>query len=151
MVLFLRAAMVAAGIMIAAPFTLPVMANGENAASATRIVSEGEGLPSGKSLPTDEKELRFLGMWAADAALCKEMAWRFSEHELRTPAGSVCQFSTISEAQGGYDIQARCTSEGPTTDDVLSLRFAESAQAMLFESDSIADAGLIYCGTLEQE
>jgi hypothetical protein len=46
---------------------------------------------------------------------------------------------------GGYDIAARCTSEGPPVDDLLELRFAQSARAMLFESRSIADAGLERC------
>ena len=46
----------------------------------------------------------------------------------------------------GYDIVAPCTAEGPETDDAIEIRFAESARAMLFESDAIADAGLVYCG-----
>ena len=46
---------------------------------------------------------------------------------------------------GGFDIAAACTAEGPRTDDRLEIRFAESAGAMLFESNVIADAGLIRC------
>jgi hypothetical protein len=64
---------------------------------------------------------------------------------LRTPAGSVCAFSEVKAVPGGYDIAATCTAEGPPAKDMLKIRFAESARAMLFESRSIADAGLIAC------
>ena len=57
----------------------------------------------------------------------------------------MCQFTEVEEVPGGYDIKARCTAEGPEQEDVLEIRFAESAGAMLFESQSIADAGLISC------
>jgi hypothetical protein len=89
---------------------------------------------------------RFLGRWAAKAGNCPTQAWRFSATELRTPAGSQCTFRKVSEVPGGYDIEARCTAEGPATDDKLKLRFAESAKALLFESKTIADAGLVRCG-----
>ena len=88
---------------------------------------------------------RFVGLWATEENLCESTAWRFSERELRTPAGSVCQFTEVEEVPGGYDIKARCTAEGPEQEDVLEIRFAESAGGMLFESQSIADAGLISC------
>jgi hypothetical protein len=35
--------------------------------------------------------------------------------------------------------------EGPARDDMLRLRFAESARALLFDSRTIADAGLVRC------
>ena len=88
---------------------------------------------------------RFVGRWAADAGKCAAQAWRFTEMSLRTPAGSVCAFKRVLEVPGGYDIAARCTAEGPPADDTLELRFAESAKALLFESDLIADAGLVRC------
>lgn len=88
---------------------------------------------------------RFVGRWAAEERLCATTSWRFTESELRTPAGSVCRFSNVQEVPGGYDIRARCTAEAPERDDVLQIRFSESARAMLFESESIADAGLISC------
>jgi hypothetical protein len=89
--------------------------------------------------------LRFVGRWAAEEGLCENAAWAFTETELRTPAGSVCRFTDVREVAGGYDIAARCTAEGPEQDDVLELRFAESAGALLFDSENIADAGLIRC------
>lgn len=102
----------------------------------------------GSSLPP-EGGLRFIGMWASEAENCGDLAWRFTRDELRTPAGSVCSFTNMETVDGGYDISARCTAEGPPEDDNLKIRFAESAKAMLFESESIADAGLIYCGPPE--
>ena len=64
---------------------------------------------------------------------------------MRTPAGSVCRFAEVREVPGGYDIAARCTAEAPEQDDVLRLRFAESAGGMMFHSASIAEAGLVRC------
>ena len=89
---------------------------------------------------------RFVGKWAAKANNCSAQAWRFTAKSLDTPAGSQCTFRKVSEVPGGYDIAARCTAEGPPTDDTLKLRFAESAKALLFESKTIADAGLVRCG-----
>lgn len=88
---------------------------------------------------------RFVGRWATDARNCKAMAWRFTATSLSTPAGSQCSFTNVAAVPGGYDIAARCTAEGPVVRDTLRLRFAESARALLFESDSIADAGLVRC------
>jgi hypothetical protein len=88
---------------------------------------------------------RFVGRWAVEERICDRTAWRFTDNELRTPAGSVCRFTEVREVAGGYDIAARCTAEAPERDDLLKLRFPESAGGMLFESDSIADAGLVRC------
>ena len=88
---------------------------------------------------------RFVGRWAAKVRMCGSTAWRFTATSLETPAGSVCRFSRVTDVPGGYDIAARCTAEGPPTDDVLQIRFAESARALLFESRVIADAGLVRC------
>ena len=88
---------------------------------------------------------RFVGRWAAEARLCASAGWRFTETGLETPAGSICRFGEIREVPGGYDISARCTAEAPVRDDLLKLRFAESAGGMLFESNSIADSGLVRC------
>jgi len=87
---------------------------------------------------------RFVGRWATDVQRCAS-PWRFTATSLKTPAGSVCSFSKVTEVPGGYDIAASCTAEGPPTDDRLRLRFAESAGALLFESSTIADAGLVRC------
>ena len=92
-----------------------------------------------------EETPRFVGLWAAETGLCETAAWRFTREELRTPAGSVCRFEEVSSAPGGYDIDARCTAEGPEQADRLEIRFAESADAMLFESRSVAGDGLVRC------
>lgn len=99
--------------------------------------------PPPEPLPTAP---RFVGRWAVDEQSCAARAWVFTRESLRTPAHSVCRFNDVRTVPGGYDIAARCTAEGPPTDDTLEIRFAESARAMLFESRLIADAGLIKCG-----
>jgi hypothetical protein len=88
---------------------------------------------------------RFAGRWATEEGNCATRAWVFTASSLKTPAGSVCSFSRVREVPGGYDVAASCTAEGPPTDDTLRLRFAQSARALLFESRSIADAGLVRC------
>jgi hypothetical protein len=100
----------------------------------------------GTGLPPAGTGLRFVGLWASKAENCGNLAWRFTAKRLETPAGSVCTFKDVDAVPGGYDIAASCTAEAPPRDDTLEIRFAESAKAMLFESESIADAGLVYCG-----
>ncbi|MDQ8755029.1 hypothetical protein RCO27_02200 [Sphingosinicella sp. LHD-64] len=99
-------------------------------------------------LPPDDRALRFVGRWAAEVGMCRSQAWVFTHERLTTPAGSVCEFGDITPVDGGYDIAARCTAEAPPRDDTIRLRFAESARAMLFESESVAGSGLVYCGPL---
>lgn len=118
---------------------------GNEASSEPQADANASGEELG-TLPPADAPLRFVERWAADERLCRATALRFTELELRTPAGSVCRFSDVRNVPGGYDISARCTAEAPERDDVLKLRFAESARAMLFESESIADAELVYCG-----
>ena len=107
---------------------------------ATPSVANAGGLPEPGPGP------RFVGRWAADEKSCQAAAWQFTDSLLRTPAGSTCSFNRVDEVDGGYDISATCTAEGPPTSDTLKLRFAESAKALMFESDTIADAGLLFCG-----
>ena len=96
-------------------------------------------------LPPPDAELRFLGRWAADERLCARSAWEFTSEGLRTPAGSVCRFRRVRAVPGGYDIDASCAAEGPEEQDVLNIRFAESARAMLFDSRTVAGTGLVHC------
>ena len=88
---------------------------------------------------------RYAGRWATEEKNCSTRAWVFTASSLKTPAGSVCTFAKVEEVPGGYDIASRCTAEGPPQDDSLKLRFAQSARALLFESRTIADAGLVRC------
>ena len=92
-----------------------------------------------------EPRARYFGRWAVADEFCRDSTWRFTERELTTPAGSICRFTDVREVPGGYDIAARCTAEAPEQDDRIRLRFPESAGGMLFESDVIADAGLVRC------
>lgn len=97
-------------------------------------------------LPRTSEGLRFVGNWAADQGSCESAAWKFTETTLQTPAGSNCSFNRVTPVPGGYDIQATCTAEAPPTSDTLKLRFAEPADAMTFESETIANAKLLFCG-----
>jgi hypothetical protein len=115
-------------------------------ASSLPAVAPNPGRKPGAVLPPAGADPRFVGAWAADASMCTDKAWHFTETGLETPAGSVCHFNRVTKISGGYDIAARCTAEGPEQDDLIKIRFAESAKAMLFDSASIADTGLIYCG-----
>lgn len=123
----------------------PVGSGGPVGANADTTAEEVSPLGAG-DLPKAGEGLRFIGKWAADQQSCESAAWQFTETTLRTPAGSACSFNRVTEVPGGYDIQATCTAEAPPTSDTLKLRFAESAEALLFESDTIADAGLVFCG-----
>jgi len=116
----------------------PAANNADTRGEATAIVAG--------DLPQPSEGLRFIGKWAADQRSCESAAWQFNELTLRTPAGSACSFNRVTEVPGGYDIQATCTAEGPPTSDTLKVRFAESAKAMLFESETFADTGLVFCG-----
>jgi hypothetical protein len=92
-----------------------------------------------------EQPPRFVGRWAVGEDFCADTAWRFTARELTTPAGAVCRFTAVREVPGGYDVAARCTAEAPERDDILKVRFPQSAGGMLFESETIADAGLVRC------
>ena len=141
------AALLLAGCQPSAEQSNSNMADGDSTTSVTgNGASEDPAGNELEALPPSNEALRFIGLWAADEASCKDKAWRFTDASLSTPAGSRCTFSRVTPVAGGYDIAARCTAEGPETDDMIELRFAESARAMLFRSDSIADAGLVFCG-----
>jgi hypothetical protein len=115
------------------------VASGTPSAAANAVANVTGALPP----PTG---LRFVGLWASDVKNCSTAAWRFTDTSLSTPAGSHCTFSKVTAVPGGYDIAASCTAEGPANAETIKLRFAESAQARLFESDAIPDTGLVYCG-----
>ena len=122
--------------------------NGEDSGDGDQPNDGGDSADNtpGAGLPPAGDGLRFVGLWASKAENCGDLAWRFTADRLQTPAGSVCTFKDVKAVPGGYDIAASCTAEAPPRDDTLEIRFAESAKAMLFESNTIADAGLVYCG-----
>jgi hypothetical protein len=112
-----------------------------NAAQTAPIAPQQAG-----DLPERSAALRFVGNWAADQRACGSAAWKFTETTLQTPAGANCSFNRVTQVPGGYDIEATCTAQSAATSDTLQIRFAESARAMLVDSKTIADAGLVFCG-----
>ncbi len=97
-------------------------------------------------LPPPGPGPRFVGNWAADSKSCQSAAWRFTDSLLQTPTGSTCSFNRVTEVDGGYDISATCTAQGPPASDTLRLRFAEGPKSLMIESEVIGDAGLAFCG-----
>lgn len=97
--------------------------------------------------PSSERPYRFTGHWAVDQAACKSPPWKFTEKDLTTKGEVYCRFDKIEAVPGGYDITAACQAEGNETRETMRLRFAESAGAMLVESDqTYKGIGLIRCG-----
>jgi hypothetical protein len=107
--------------------------------------SSESGTSTDRTFPNQPAAYRFVGRWASDVRLCSTQAWRFTASSLRTAEGKQCALSKVSKVAGGYDIAARCAGKSSTIDDTLKLRFAESAKALLFESRTIADMGLVGC------
>jgi hypothetical protein len=97
------------------------------------------------NLPPANAGPRFVGDWAPSQAECKSKPWKFTADRL-SGAGPHCSFYKVSNAPGGYDIAATCPAKEPVHTDLIRLRFAESAGAMLVESNAISPTGLIYCG-----
>jgi hypothetical protein len=107
-------------------------------------VSVAESNASAK-LPPADAALRFVGTWAASKGDCASKPWRFTADAL-SGGGPHCSFYKVTKAPGGYDIAATCPAKEPVHTDLIRLRFAESAGAMLVESNAISPTGLIYCG-----
>jgi hypothetical protein len=98
------------------------------------------------TLPSSDAALRFVGEWATSEANCASKPWRFSADTLDATDGPKCSIYKVSKVPGGYDLAAECPAKKPLPTDLIKLRFAESARAMLVESNAIAPMGLIYCG-----
>jgi hypothetical protein len=97
-------------------------------------------------LPSADAALRFVGTWAEKQSECASKPWRFTADALTVGGGPQCRFYKVSKAPGGYNLAASCPTKKPVHTDLIRLRFAESAQAMLVESNAIPPTGLIYCG-----
>ena len=116
-------------------------------AAADNAVTGGEAIAvQAGDLPAPGPTPRFIGNWAADQKSCQSAAWRFTDSTLKAPAGESCSFNRVTPADGGYDIEATCTVKGAPEAETLTIRFAESAKAMLFSSKTMKDTGLIFCG-----
>jgi hypothetical protein len=121
-----------------------------NSSASTAAPSPGqpeEGSSGHKpmNLPPASAALRFVGVWATSEANCASQPWRFTAHELSATNGPHCSFYKVTKMPGGYDLAAQCPTKKPLPTDLIKLRFAESAGAMLVESNAIAPTGLIYC------
>ena len=100
----------------------------------------------GGVLPAAGAAVRYLGTWATSRANCASKPWRFTRDALNATDGPRCSFYNVAKVPGGYDVAAQCPTKQPIHTDLIKLRFAESAGAMLLESNAIAPTGLIYCG-----
>ena len=151
----MRSAVVAVGLLLAAcgqktqpaesnivgsPSKIAVETAGANAAS-----NEAKPHPSGV-VPPANTAMRYVGTWAATKADCKSKPWRFTAKSLDAADGPKCSFYNVAKAPGGYDVAAQCPTKKPVHTDLIKLRFAESAGAMLVESNAIPPTGLVYCG-----
>lgn len=97
-------------------------------------------------LPAANAAVRYVGTWATSPANCKSRPWRFTRDSLDAKGGPQCSFYNVAKVPGGYDVAAQCPTKTPIHTDLIKLRFAESAGAMLVESNAINPTGLVYCG-----
>ena len=121
-------------------------------AEKTSVATENAGeqanlsAPNAGVLPPANAALRFVGRWATKQENCASKPWHFTTRELTVSGGPHCSFYNVAKVPGGYDVAAQCPTKEPIHTDLIKLRFAESAQAMLVESNAINPTGLIYCG-----
>ncbi|WNO52483.1 hypothetical protein [Stakelama saccharophila] len=97
------------------------------------------------SLPPAAANRRYVGTWAETVSGCASAAWTFQARHLETADGTSCDFDDVVDAPGGYDVQATCIGGKGADSGTLTLRFAESAQALLVDSDMVSSVGLIHC------
>jgi hypothetical protein len=118
-------------------------------AQASAAPSAAAASPPGSKLPAADAERRYVGRWAARADLCTGGAWVFTRDGFAMEDGPACTFTNVRAEPGGYAIDAQCESGGSTSKSAVTLRFAESARAMLVEGlATLPDTGLVYCGPL---
>ena len=98
------------------------------------------------TLPPADAALRFVGLWAHDRSECASKGWRFTADALSATGGPHCSIYKVTKVEGGYDLAVKCPAKKPEPTDLIKLRFAESARAMLVESNAISPSGLIFCG-----
>ena len=124
------------------------------AGTPPKVAAETAGANSGANAATNETgvlppanaAMRYVGTWATSKADCASKPWHFTTKSLKTTGGPQCSFYNVAKAPGGYDVGAECPTKQPIHTDLIKLRFAESAGAMLVESNEISPTGLIYCG-----
>lgn len=112
------------------------------------VARASTGAEDGRLPSVDAAQPRYVGRWAPGKRLCKTDAWRFYATHLTTAGDVSCSYDRADKVPGGFDLHATCTVEARPASDVIKLRFAESAQAMLIDSKILKATGLIYCGPL---
>jgi hypothetical protein len=119
---------------------------GVTVAGGNGTSNQAAAVSGSTALPPAAAALRFVGRWAKSQAECKTKPWIFTDKELTAVGGPHCNIYNIAKAPGGYNLAATCPAKVPVHTDLISIRFAESAQAMLVESNAISPMGLVYCG-----
>ena len=117
-----------------------------NVTGVTVDESNGVAANQAEKLPPAHAALRFVGSWAKSQAECTSKPWKFTADTLTATDGPKCSFYKVTKSPAGYDIAATCPAKVPVHTDLIRLQFAESAGAMLVESNAISPTGLIYCG-----
>jgi hypothetical protein len=117
-------------------------------ATDNEVRSPAEAAAAGEAgeLPPPSAAPRFVGKWAVDQQSCTAAVWQFTMSTLRTPSGESCTFDRVNDLAGGYRIDATCKGRGEPRSETIDIAFAESAKAMLLQSKSLGDKGLVFCG-----
>lgn len=115
-------------------------ANGPANQSSSPAEQNGPG-----TLPPSNGPPSFIGLWAASKADCKSSPWRFTKTELAAVNGPHCSIYEVTKVADGYDLGAQCPDKKPIPTDLIKIRFAQSPEAMLVESNTIPPHGLVYC------
>lgn len=71
----------------------------------------------------------YVGRWAATAALCAHGAWMFEPGRVATAGEVSCDFTTVRPQGAGYQISAKCLSEGTAEPQVFQLALAGAGPA----------------------
>jgi hypothetical protein len=121
----------------------------DRAASATQQSPAMSSPVDAPSTPPAEADVpRYVGRWATREDLCEGGAWTFTRSGAALEDGPTCQFDTVNEIPGGFQVTATCEQDGKKRQEAATLRFAESARAMLVENlATLPDTGLVKCGT----
>ena len=149
-----RGTLLSAAVALAACSPSPEGEAPPDAQAASDLVEEAAGPAGatstdepGTALPPADAASRYIGRWAESAEQCRSEAWTLTRNRLTAPDDIACDFTRIEKSPGGYAIDAVCAIDGAEEDDSITLRFAESAKAMLVEGTAtLPETGLIYCG-----
>ena len=118
-------------------------ANPAQQSSSTASAANAPGIA-----PAEAAVPRYVGRWATREDLCEGGAWTFTRSGAALEDGPTCQFDTVNEIPGGFQVTATCERDGKKRQEAATLRFAESARAMLVENlATLPDTGLVKCGT----